>query len=115
MSVYLTRNAIQPGNNNVDAPGVGPFQMYEKAYTSGTTQEWIYAPDFGSFGVVLGLTSAGTGAIEKTCSPPSVIEAGNASVVAVTGVTASTFYLLEGITAFRVNMTSGAWKVSVRC
>jgi hypothetical protein len=112
-SVYLTRNPKQPAVSNAESP-VGPYQFYEVTYTTGTTQDWIYTPDAGKVGIVLGLVSAGTGAVEYTCSPPSVVEAGSASVISLAGVTATTQYTPEAITAFRVNRTSGSWKVSVR-
>ena len=112
-SVYLTRNPKQPAVSNNEA-GPGPYQFYEVTYSSGTTQDWIYTPDAGKVGINLVNTSAGTGAVEYTCSPPSIIEAGTAAVIAQAGVTATTLYTPECITAFRVNRTSGSWKLSVR-
>ena len=119
-SVYTTRNGLQPASNNVDNPqtggGAGPWNIYYKVYTSVTgVQDWIYAPDGGTFGVNLVNTSAGTAHIDYTLAPPSAIEGGSPGHFSNTDVTASTYYAPVGVTAIRVNITSGNWKLQVRC
>ena len=119
MSVYIARNAQLPGSSNTANPSLATnpqYQFYEKSYTAGTTQEWIYLPD----GVLpIGVTlapSAGSASIDVTDSPPDVIEAGSASVstwgIGIVAAAVST--TLTGYTAFRVNRVSGTIKVSVR-
>jgi len=119
MSVYLTRNPQYGGTSNTLAPTTQQnpmYEFYEKSYTSGTTQEWIYLPD-GIFPIgVTVAPSAGSGSLDVTDSPPDVIEAGSASVSTwPPGVVAAAISTtLTGYTAFRVNRVSGTIKVSAR-
>lgn len=115
MSLYLTNNPLQPGAAYPDNLTASQYQFIEKTYSSGTTQEWIYAPASGNVSVTLSFTSA-TGSIECTDSPPSVVETGTPVTVTwpagVVGATTSTE--LIGFTAFRVNKATGT-SVKLSC
>jgi hypothetical protein len=117
VSVYLNRNAKQPGNSNTLAPepSSGPFSFYEKTYSSGTNQEAIYLPDMQGASVTLTISS-GSGSIQGTDSPPDIIEAGTASWVSWSfgTVSATQGALVTGYTAIRAVLASGSVKISVR-
>ena len=114
---YTTRNAQQPIVANVDNPaGTGPWQFVSLVYASVTgAQDWILMPDGGQVGIQLINKAAGTAILEYTNSPPSQVLAGTAEVVQQTGATVSTRYEPTGVTAVRVNITSGNWTLQVRC
>ena len=115
MSIYLSRNCLQPGCANVDNPGANQFQFYEKTYTTGTTQEIIYCPDRNGVSVTVSFT-ASTGSIEASDSSPTTLEAGNGVFTTWTAgvVGATTSAVLTGFTAFRANLATGAvMKISV--
>ena len=116
MAIYLTRNPLMSQVDNVQTPQAPQFEWYEKEYTTGTTQEWIYTPDAEAVGVQMVPTSAGTATVELTCSPKYVIENGTPQVTKWSpgDVTATTIASVAAVTAFRVNMASGNWKISVR-
>ena len=117
MSVYLTQNPVNPGSGNTARPGDTQFKFYEKTYSTVAAQEWIYMPD--TINNVMSLTvvtTGGSSAVEVTCSPPDIVEAGTAVVIDCgTGAIASTSKLitLNVVTAFRVNVASGSAKLSV--
>ena len=116
MSVYLTRNPLQGAASNTAAPNGSEFRWYEKTYTSGTTQEWIFIPDFDGVSVTL-TPSASTASLDLTDSPPDVVQTGSPATVTWTPgvVAAATTALLQGFTAFRVNIATGASvKISAR-
>lgn len=117
MSIFMTRNALEPGDNNIDNPQANQFRFYEATYTTTGAKDWIYLPDAEECGVQLGLVAAGTGTVEFTCSAKPTIEAGNAITTkwAPGDVTASAFSAVSGVTAVRANLTSGQWKIAVRC
>jgi hypothetical protein len=110
MSLYLTNNPLQQGASYTTNPASTRLQFIEKTYTSGTTQEWIYLPESGYASVTLSV-SASTASIECTDSPPDIVEGGG-TPVAVTWpagiVGATTTVLLQGFTALRVNIATGA-------
>ena len=115
--IYLTRVPLNPGVSNVDAPTASSFQFYETTYTTGTDQEVLFCPDRGDVSVMLSF-SASTGSIKATCSPPSVVIAGNATWITWTPgvVGATTTAILTGFTAFRAVLATGAsMKLSVAC
>lgn len=122
MAIFLVRNS--GGTNGELSNALIPvvpnkdntYQWYEATYTTAGAQEWIYVPDMAPVSVTL-TPSASTAQIEATDSPPSVVKAGTAATVAWTAgpVTAATTALLQGFTAFRVNITVGTTaKISVR-
>lgn len=119
MSVYMTRNPLQPAGSNTVNPSLATnpqYQFYEKSYTSGTTQEWIYLPE-GVFPIGVTLTpTGGTASLDVTDSPPDVVETGSAATTVwpVGIISAAVSTTLLGYTAFRVNRVSGTPKVSVR-
>lgn len=116
MAIYLTRNPLQGQESNTKAPNGSEFRWYEKTYTLGTTQEWIFIPDFDGVSVTL-TPSASTASIDLTDSPPDVVQTGSPATVAWTPGTvgSATTALLQGFTAFRVNIVTGASvKISAR-
>lgn len=109
MSQYLSNNPQMPGAAYPDQPLSTGYAFYEKTYTSGTTQEWVYLPVSGLASVTVSV-SASTASIECTDSPPSVVEAGTAVTVTWPAgiVSTTTSAVLQGFTAFRVNIATGA-------
>lgn len=117
MSLYLTNNSLQQGSSYTTNPAASRWQFVEKTYTSGTTQEWIYLPESGIASVTLSV-SASTASVECTDSPPDIVEGGGTPVTIAWPagiVSATTTILLQGFTAFRVNIATGtSVKVSAK-
>jgi hypothetical protein len=112
MAAFLLRNS-GGGNgelSNVLQPHAAQpnYQWYETTYTTAGAQEWVYCPDINPISVTL-TPSGSTAQIEATDSPPSVVASGSPNVVTWSAgpVTAATTALLQGFTAFRVNITVG--------
>lgn len=117
MSILMTRNALEPQDNNITNPVAPQFRFYEQSYTTTGAQEWIFLPDAEECGVQLGLLTAGTATVEITCSPKPTVDTGTPITSKWTpgDVTASAFSSLTGVVAIRANITSGTWKIAVRC
>lgn len=116
--INLTRYPNQPSQvSNTVNPQSSQFQWYETTYTTTGQKDWFTIPDIVGVSVTLECT-ASTASIEATDSPPDTLAAGTPSFVTwpdgVISGTASE--LLQGFTAFRVNVASGASvRLSVRC
>jgi hypothetical protein len=85
-------------------------------YTTGTTQDPIIVPlGVGGIGVTLSFDAAGTASIEATNSPQTDIDADTAiwATWADGAVSATTQAIAQGITAVRVNRTSGSPRLTV--
>lgn len=107
--VLLTRAPLFGTESNTLAPQSNQFEFYETTYTSGTTQDWIMVPDRNGVSVTMTPTNS-TAYLEATDSPPDVVKTGApAAVTWPPGVVSSaTTAFLEGFTAFRVVISSGA-------
>lgn len=115
--VSLTRNALMPYGSNTAEPGQKEYRFYEVTYTATGVQDWIKIPDFDGVSVTLS-PSASTASIEVTDSPPDIIDAGTAAAVTWSPgvVSVATTATLQGFSAFRVNVATGASvKISARC
>jgi hypothetical protein len=107
--VLLTRNPLFGTESNTLAPQANQFEFYETTYTTGTTQEWILVPDRNGVSVTL-TPSNSTASIEATDSPPDVVKTGSPAAITwpVGVISAATTAFLQGFTAFRVNLATGA-------
>jgi hypothetical protein len=105
----LTRAPAQQYSNTLNPNGPGPWQWYEKTYAATGAQEWINIPDVGAASITLSGSGAWVATVEATDSPPDVIAAGNAVVVAWangTQTATTSASVLTGATAVRCNITT---------
>lgn len=116
--ITLTRAPNNPSQySNTVTPQARQFEWYETTYTSTGAKDWFTIPDFYGVSVTLSFSSS-SGSIEATDSPPDVVESGSPVVVTWPAgvVSTTTSEVLQGFTAFRVNVASGASvTLSVRC
>jgi hypothetical protein len=119
MPTTLTRAPAQQYSNTLNPNGPGPWQWYEKTYTSTGQQEWIYLPDGGfPAGIVLSGSGGWAASVYATDSPPDQVAAGSAVTYAwpIGIVSTTSNATISGATAISVYVTTVGTnvKLSVR-
>lgn len=102
-----------------DLPGAGTAYQSEVEQSGVGVTDWYLLPEIiNKLSVALIMQSAGTAKVQFTCATPAVVKAGTVPANEILDwpkgdVTATDTDAVQHITAVRINVTTGDWKMQM--